>query len=141
MRSILLSAGTLFLLSNCQKEPQPIQQLQRTHWMLSQVEDFPITLSSYSASYRTSVQFAPDNTTTGLAPCNSFTGTYNSDSSTGKISISQQAATKISCPVQTLESKYLDAFPRTVRYEVVGQELRLYETGATKPHLIFTAAQ
>ncbi len=136
----LLLPGILLLLGSCQKETRPAEQLQQTRWMLSQVDDFPITLSSYSDSYRTYVQFGADNTTSGLAPCNSFTGTYSLDASTGKLAIGKQTATQTSCPVQTLETRYLDAFPRTVRYELSGKELRLYETGSTKPHLVFTAA-
>ncbi|MCA8829518.1 META domain-containing protein [Hymenobacter pini] len=141
MRLVLLSLSTLLLAAGCQEDAQPAQQLQQTRWMLSQVEDFPINLSSYTDSYRTYVQFSPDNTTTGLSPCNSFSGTYSLHTSNGKLAISQQTATQTSCAVQALENRYLNALPRTVRYELVGKELRLYEDGLAKPHLIFTAAQ
>lgn len=140
MRPFLLLAVVLFVLNGCQKDVQPTPPLQQTRWMLSQIDDFSISLSSYSDSYRTYVQFGTDNTTSGLTPCNSFVGTYSLNTSTGRLSIGGQAATQTSCPVQDLETRYLAAFPRTVRYEVVGQELRLYETGTPKPHLIFTAA-
>ena len=142
MRLLLFSAGIFLFLSGCQKdEAQPAQPLQQTRWMLAQVEDFPITLSSYSDSYRTSVQFGADNTTAGLSPCNSFRGTYSLNPATGQLTISSQVAPRTACPVQTLESRYLDALPRTVRYELAEKELRLYENGSTTPHLVFTAAQ
>lgn len=137
----LLPAAILALLGSCKQEVSPAPELQQTRWMLSQVEDFPITLSSYSDSYRTYVQFGTDNTTTGLAPCNSFGGTYRLTTSPGALSISQQASTRVGCPVQSLETRYLEALPRTVRYEVVRDELRLYEAGTTTPHLLFTAAR
>ncbi|NVO86608.1 META domain-containing protein [Hymenobacter terrestris] len=139
MRPRLLLPGILLLLGSCQKEARPAEQLRQTRWMLSQVDDFPITLSSYADAYRTYVQFSAYNTTAGLSPCNSFTGTYSFGASTGELSISNQTATQTSCPVQTLETLYLDALPRTVRYELSGKELRLYETGSMKPHLVFTA--
>ncbi|WP_375433899.1 META domain-containing protein [uncultured Hymenobacter sp.] len=109
-----------------------------TRWMLVQVEETPIAVSSYSETYRSYIQFAKQNATAGLAPCNSFGGTFSQGSTAGQLSISQQASTRISCAALPLETKYLEALPRTVRYEINGKELRLYDaTNSLRPLLVF----
>ncbi|UOQ65835.1 META domain-containing protein [Hymenobacter volaticus] len=109
-----------------------------TRWRLTQVEETPLWTSSYSDTYRSYIQFTRQNTTTGLGPCNSFSGTFSQGNTAGQLTISQQASTKATCATQTLEDKYLNALPRTVRYEISGKELRLYDvSNSLRPLLVF----
>ncbi|GAA4009209.1 hypothetical protein GCM10022408_21700 [Hymenobacter fastidiosus] len=108
--------------------------------MLVQVEDFAINLSSYSPTFNSYVQFNPDNKTNGLAPCNSFGGTYTLGRDT-RLNVSVQASTRATCAAQSIEDRYLSALPRTVRYELSGQELRLFDADSVAPILIFRAAE
>lgn len=134
-----------YLVSSCQQTtPKPASsELSATRWMLTEVEGFSISLSSYSDTYRSYIQFdAGSNSTAGLAPCNSFSGNFRLGTAAGQLTISQQGSTRATCPAQTIEDNYLTALPRTVRYEISGRELRLYDaTNSTKPLLLFTAAE
>lgn len=107
--------------------------------MLVQVEGTPIAVSSYSTAYSSYIQFNADNKTNGLAPCNSFGGTYTLGASS-QLSVSVQAYTRATCAAQTIEDLYLTALPRTARYELIGQELRLFDAGTATPILVFRAA-
>lgn len=108
--------------------------------MLMQVEGTPIAVSSYSPTYRSYIQFNADNKTDGLAPCNSFGGTYTLGSA-NQLTVSEQASTRATCTAQTIEDQYLNALPRTTRYELSGQELRLFDAGTATPILVFRAAE
>jgi heat shock protein HslJ len=138
MQISLLLFGAVALLSSCKKEAADCS-LQHTRWMLTQVEDFNIMASSYAPTSRTYVEFSTDNKTAGLTPCNSFSGTYLLGAG-AQLSITAQASTRVACSVQSVEDRYLAAFPRTARYAISRQELRLYDASSTQPILIFRAA-
>lgn len=139
MRNSVLLFSALTLLGSCKKEEEN-SPIQSTHWMLVQVEGIPIALSSYSAAYRSYIQFNADNKMNGLAPCNSFGGTYTLGASS-QLSVSVQASTRATCAAQTIEDQYLNALPRTTRYELSGQQLRLFDASATAPIVVFRAAE
>ncbi|MBC6699126.1 META domain-containing protein [Hymenobacter puniceus] len=139
MRNSILLVSALTLLGSCKKEDDS-SPIQSTRWMLVQVEGTPIAVSSYSPTYRSYIQFNADSKTAGLAPCNSFGGTYTLGSS-NQLSVSAQASTRATCAAQNLEDRYLNALPRTVRYELSGQELRLFDAGTATPILVFRAAE
>ncbi|WP_170170222.1 META domain-containing protein [Hymenobacter perfusus] len=143
--TLCVSLMSTCLVSSCQQDtPKPAStELSATRWMLTEVEAVPISLSSYSDTYRSYIQFdAGSRATAGLAPCNSFSGTFTQGATAGQLTISQQGSTRTTCPAQTIEDNYLAALPKTVRYEISGRELRLYDaTNSTKPLLLFTAAE
>jgi heat shock protein HslJ len=103
------------------------------------VEGFPILASSYSDTHRSYIEFtAGIDRTTGRGPCNSFGGTFSLGKEPGLLTISPQASTKIACPALNIETQYLEALPRTVSYQIVGQELRLFDaSNAIRPMLVF----
>ncbi|GAB2772163.1 heat shock protein HslJ [Hymenobacter luteus] len=146
MRLFTLALGFagLSVLGSCQddRDPNPEELLLNTRWQLVQVEETPVSVSSYSDTFRSYIRFTTGpNRTEGLAPCNSFGGTFTLGSSRGVLSISGQSSTKATCPAQALEDKYLAALPRTAGYEISGQELRLYDASNTlRPLLIFEKA-
>lgn len=148
MRKPLLYSGIIglaILLGSCQddREPTPSELLLNTRWKLVQVEETPLSVSSYSDTFRSYIRFTTGpNRTEGLAPCNSFGGTFTLGNSSGLLSISGQAATKATCPAQSIEDKFLAALPRTVGYEISGNELRLYDASNTlRPLLVFEKAE
>jgi heat shock protein HslJ len=137
--SLLLLSVLGLLLGSCKKEEEN-SPIQNTRWMLVQVEGTPIAVSSYSAAYSSYIQFNADNKMNGLAPCNSFGGTYTLGNGS-QLSVSAQASTRATCAAQSIEDQYLNALPRTVRYELSGQELRLFDATTAEPVLIFRAAE
>lgn len=139
MRNIALLLSALTLLGSCQKDANVATPIQNTRWMLVQVEDFPVTLSSYSPTFSSYIQFNTDSKTEGLAPCNSFGGTYVLGTGT-QLRITQQASTRTTCAAQNIEDRYLNALPRTTRYEISGRELRLFDAATPTPILVFSAA-
>ncbi|WP_139925484.1 META domain-containing protein [Hymenobacter sp. DG01] len=148
MRKPLLYSGIIglgLLVGSCQddKDAPPAPELLNTRWKLVQVEETPLSVSSYSDTFRSYIRFTTGpNRTEGLAPCNSFGGTFTLSSSPGVLSISEQSSTKATCPAQSIEDKFLAALPRTVGYEISGNELRLYDASNTlRPLLIFEKAE
>ena len=139
MRNSVLLFSALALLGSCKKEEEN-SPIQSTRWMLVQVEGTPIAVSSYSPTYSSYIQFNADSKTDGLAPCNSFGGTYILGGS-NQLSVSAQAATRATCAAQNIEDQYLSALPRTARYELNGQELRLFDATTATPILVFRAAE
>ncbi|MDU0369628.1 META domain-containing protein [Hymenobacter endophyticus] len=140
--TLLLAA--LAVLTSCEENsPAPGTALVSGRWMLVAVEEMPIAVSSYSDTYRSYLQFnAQGSTTEGLAPCNSFGGTFALGAEAGQLTISPQFSTRTTCPAQTIEDNYLSALPRTVRYEISGKQLKLYDaTNSTKVLLEFKAAE
>jgi heat shock protein HslJ len=131
-------ATSLGLLSSCEDKTAD-SQLLNTHWKLVEVEGTPISLSSYSDTYRSYIEFTGGvNRTTGLGPCNGFSGSFTLGEEPGLLTISPQASTRATCPALNIETQYLEALPRTVSYQIVGQELRLFDaSNTTKPLLIF----
>ncbi|RPD49716.1 META domain-containing protein [Hymenobacter sediminis] len=148
MRKPLLYSGIIglgLLAGSCQddNDSQPAVELLNTRWKLVQIEETPISVSSYSDTFRSYIRFTSGpNRTEGLAPCNSFGGTFTLGSSPGVLSISGQSSTRATCAAQSLEDKYLNALPRTAGYEIRGYELRLYDASNTlRPLLIFQKAE
>ncbi|MBF9236342.1 META domain-containing protein [Hymenobacter sp. BT683] len=134
-----LACLTALALCGCAKDSTSV--LTDKRWMLVQIDDFPLTLSSYSPTTQSYLKFAADGKrTVGLGPCNSFSGQYSLGGSGQQLSISAQAATKATCGGQNIEDKYLTILPLTARFEIVGQELRLYDASAAQPRLLFKQA-
>ncbi|TGE09825.1 META domain-containing protein [Hymenobacter fodinae] len=145
MRLAILTLFTLGLLAGCQPDndtPPPAAQLEDTRWLLVQVEETPLTAASSSDANRAYLLLASDTRKTeGLASCNSFGGTYALGSASGTLTFSEQASTKAACPAQLLEMRYLSALPRTSRYEIKGEQLRLFgPDNSLTPRLVFERA-
>lgn len=138
----VVSIVGLGVLGGCSdKEASGKAALTGTRWMLVQAENFPVLASSYSESTRSYIQFTSNGRTEGLGPCNSFGGSYTLESPDG-LRIGPQASTKIFCGGQGLETLYLEALPRTARYEIRDGELRLFDaSNSLKPLLQFKAAE
>jgi heat shock protein HslJ len=132
-----------FALASCEKEeltaPAEVPLLE-THWMLARVDDFPVAASSYSETSKSSLELVDlGKCTVGLGPCNNFSGRFSLGSS-GHLSISAQIPTRATCPVQALETHYLDNLALTTRYEIDGGELRLFDATTAAPRLVFRQA-
>ena len=134
---LALWVAGLVCFGGCEKEENS-SRLLNTRWMLVEIEETPIGLSSYSGTYRSYIEFSSQSKTGGLGPCNSFSGTFSEGSTAGQLTISQQASTRATCGAISWEDNYLNALPRTARYEISGKELRLYDaTNPSRPLLRF----
>lgn len=147
MKKRLLSflwLATALLLGSCKsasKEPEPMGKLLDTRWMLAQMDETSIAVSSYADDYTSYLQLTAAGKTARIrATCNEIGGTFALGAGPGRLTISPQAATRISCPVPYLSDRYLAALPQTTRYEIDGTTLRLYDAQAVKPRLVFQAA-
>jgi heat shock protein HslJ len=142
-RLLPLAFLTTFALAGCEKEEvaAPTEAaLLETRWMLARVDDFPVEASSYSETSKSYLEFVDlGKCTVGLGPCNNFSGRFSLGSG-GHLSISPQISTRATCPVQPLETKYLDNLALTTRYEISRGELRLFDAEMAAPRLVFRQA-
>lgn len=135
----------LISLASCEKEDvtapaQPL--LLENRWQLARIDDFPVAASSYSEASKSYLEFVDlGKCTVGLGPCNNFSGRFSLGQSGQALSISAQIPTVAACPVQALETRYLDNLALTARYEISGDELRLYDATAATPRLVFQRAK
>ncbi|GAB3858913.1 hypothetical protein GCM10028822_34650 [Hymenobacter terrigena] len=131
-----------FALASCEKDeaalPSQPTALLQSHWQLTQIDNFPVVASSYSETSKAYLEFVALGTcTVGLGPCNNFSGRYSLAGGGQQLHITPQIATRAACPVQDLETRYLDNLALTARYEISGDELRLYDGTAPAPRLLF----
>lgn len=134
-----------FALASCEKDeaalPAQAPALLQTHWQLTQVDALPVAAASSSEASPAYLEFVELGTcTVGLGPCNNFSGRYTLAGGGQQLRITPQIATRAACPVQDLETHYLDNLARTARYEISGDELRLYDAAAPAPRLLFRRA-
>ena len=141
----LLALLATFALASCEKDngASPTQAaLLESRWLLARVDSFSVAAASYSGTGRSYIEFvALGKCTVGLGPCNNFSGRFSLGSSGQELSIAPQIPTRATCPVQALETQYLDNLARTARYEISGPELRLYDARAAAPRLVFRRAE
>jgi len=133
-----------FALASCEKEELVAlteTPLLETHWMLARVDEFPVEASNYSETAKSYLELVDlGKCTVGLGPCNNFSGRFSLGSG-GHLSISTQIPTRATCPVQELETHYLDNLALTTRYEISGGELRLFDAHTATPRLVFRQAK
>ncbi|WP_216678922.1 META domain-containing protein [Hymenobacter siberiensis] len=129
-------------LGSCEKDDatlptQPTALLQ-SRWQLTQIDKTPVATSSYAETSKSYLEFVALGTcTVGLGPCNNFSGRYALAAGSQELHITPQIATRATCPVQDLETRYLDNLALTARYEISGNELRLYDATTPAPRLLF----
>jgi heat shock protein HslJ len=143
-RLLPLALLTTFALASCEKEevaaPADVRLLE-THWLLARVDSFPVEASSYSGTAKSYLELVDlGKCTVGLGPCNNFSGRFSLGTN-GHLSISPQIPTRAACPVQELETRYLDHLALTTRYEISGDELRLFDAITATPRLVFRQAE
>jgi heat shock protein HslJ len=142
-RLLPLAFLTSFALASCEKEDitAPTETpLLATHWQLARVDAFPVEASSYSETSKAYLEMLDlGKCTVGLGPCNNFSGRFSLGTN-GRLSISPQISTRATCPVQALETQYLDNLALTARYEISSGELRLFDATTATPRLVFRQA-
>lgn len=78
------------------------------------------------SNFDTFIVFNNDNTIEGNNSCNSFYGNYE----TGKdneIKFSSIVTTKVGCINNTIEKEFMNVLSQTIKYNIVGDELVLYD--------------
>lgn len=139
-----LALMAVISLASCEKEdvasPNAATLLEN-RWLLDRVDDFPTAASSYSGTCSSYLEFVGLGTcTVGLGPCNNFSGRFSLGQADQQLSITPQIPTRVGCPVQALETQYLDNLATTARYVISGDELRLYDATTAAPRLVFHRA-
>ncbi|GAA4367299.1 hypothetical protein GCM10023185_39060 [Hymenobacter saemangeumensis] len=135
-----LALLTALTLSGCEKEDaSPTDStLLAYRWQLRQVDDFPLALSSYSETTKSYLEFVDlGHCTVGQGPCNKFSGRYTLSATPQELQLSPQIATRMACPALEIEARFLENLARTARYEISGEELRLYDGEQPTPRLLF----
>ena len=142
-RLLPLACLTIFALASCEKEEAAAPSdapLLETRWMLARVDNVPVETSSYSETAKSYLELVDlGKCTVGLGPCNNFSGRFSLGTN-GHLSISPQIPTRATCPVQALETSYLDNLALTTRYEIGSGELRLFDATTAAPRLVFRQA-
>ncbi|MBF9142550.1 META domain-containing protein [Hymenobacter properus] len=141
-RFLPLALLTSFALGSCEKDggAAPAASLLEARWMLTYVDEVPVQTSSYSGTARSYIEFsALGNSTVGLGPCNNFSGRFSLGGGQ-QLQLSMPIPTQTSCPVQALETRYLNNLAATTRYEISGDALRLYDGSTVAPRLVFRRA-
>ncbi|SFP97978.1 META domain-containing protein [Hymenobacter arizonensis] len=141
----ILGLGMAAALGGCGKaanEAKPQYELLETRWMLKQVDETPVMVSSFSYDYDSYIQLKRiDNRAVGLAACDAISARFALTTATKQLSLSQMGTMQSSCASPFLSNRYLSALAQTARYELEGNKLFLYDAQAAKPRLIFEAAQ
>ncbi|WP_210518383.1 META domain-containing protein [Hymenobacter terricola] len=142
-RFLLLALLAVISLASCEKEnvASPTAALLENRWLLARIDDAPVAVAGYSGASKPYLEFVDlGKCTVGLGPCNNFSGRFRLGGNGQLLSISPQIPTRVACPVQTLETRFLDNLALTTRYEISGEELRLYDATAATPRLVFRRA-
>ncbi|MBF9221942.1 META domain-containing protein [Hymenobacter ruricola] len=142
-RLLPLALLATLALSSCEKEElgsPTAATLLDARWMLAQVDDFPVAAASYSGTAGSYLEFVGLGTcTVGLGPCNNFSGRFTLGGGQ-QLALSAPIPTRVPCPVQDLENHYLTNLALTARYEISGEELRLFDKEKAAPRLVFHRA-
>ncbi|MDO7854697.1 META domain-containing protein [Hymenobacter convexus] len=141
-RLLPLALLTAFALGSCEKneEAEPAAALLEARWLLTNIDEFPVGASSYSGTARSYIEFSSlGKSTVGLGPCNNFSGRFSLGSGQ-QLQLSMPIPTQMPCPVQSLETQYLENLALTARYEISGDDLRLYDAAKAAPRLVFRRA-
>ena len=118
------SVGAVVIPGPATTAPQP--DLLGPQWQLFQLGWQPITLSGRQPVY---LQLSTtESQVTGHAGCNRFRGTFE-QAAADSLRFGPLLTTRMSCPEQPAEGKFLAALEATRSYRVVADTLRLY--GAT----------
>lgn len=69
--------------------------------------------------------FSSNGKVSGQADCNRFFGSFTSGEEEGALEIEQLGSTKVMCPPESLEGRYLESLQSTVRVHIEGESLTL----------------
>jgi hypothetical protein len=140
----LLWLGVAFVLGSCAKDSAPNAQseLLNTRWMLEQVENTPVIVSSHSDDFNSYLELsATNNQVRGLAGCDEVGGQFSLVTSTKQLTFSQLSVKPGSCSGPTMAARYLQQLPKVTRYELESNILRLYDAQGANPKLTFRASK
>ncbi|MBJ6110647.1 META domain-containing protein [Hymenobacter sp. BT523] len=128
-------------LSSCEKDESAAPAAPLTgRWTLATIDAFPVAASSYSGTARSYLEFQDlGKAVVGLGPCNNFSGRFALGPGQA-LTLTAPIPTRVACPVQQLESQYLDNLALTARYEISDGQLRLFDATAAAPRLTFRRA-
>ncbi len=124
---VMMVAVAAILLSGCcackkyqKKYGKPLEQ---TEWTLIQVEG-----KSFDAGDKYQIVFGKDKRISGVGDCNRLMGGYTADDD-GHMKIEQLAATRMMCPDQEMEDKFVKILTEIDTYKLDGKMLLLLRDG------------
>ncbi len=128
------------MLGGCTKDSDVDAALLSKRWMLEQVENTSIMVSSHSEDYKSYLLLAAGNQTRGLAGCDELGGQFSLVTSTRRLTFSGLTSKSGNCGGPIMAARYLQLLPLTTRYEVEGTRLRLYDAQGANPMLTFRSS-
>ncbi|WP_139255110.1 META domain-containing protein [Hymenobacter psychrophilus] len=135
--SLLVPAS--LLLGGCSKGqepmPAPLYLLDQS-WRLTELEGTPAPAPAGAAITSLTLS-SVDNLSSGQAWCNQYGGRFTLVPGTSYLTFSDQASTRMTCPEQPQESRYLTLLPQVRRYTISHRQLQLFDSEHEQPLLVF----
>lgn len=124
---IVLAAGISSCCSCRKGKSRDTVSLTGTKWQLTQLAGAPVS-STIEDSY--TLELGTDKRVSGKGNCNRVTGSYELPG-TGKIKFNGMASTRMMCPDQQTEDKFLKELGSADSYTIDGKMLMLLREGET----------
>lgn len=124
--AIAVAAITVASCCSCRTKSRGAGNLTANSWQLIQIDGAAVTADGEKYT----LQFSGDNRVSGMGDCNRLTGGYTSDQS-GKLTFEGTASTRMLCPDQQGEDRFMKAFTDVDGYRIDGNTLMLLNNGQT----------
>lgn len=129
---LIVLVATVVLVSSCCSCRIPAKRstvpITGGEWQVVQMDGVNIKAEGDSFT----LTFKTDNTFFGKGDCNRLTGGYKSDNTNGTLSFGGVASTRMFCPKQAGEDKFIRLLNETDGYTIDGNMLMFFTNGELK---------
>ncbi len=123
---VVLALSISVLIVSCcpcrKSKSKDAQPLLGTHWSMVQYEG-----ASFDSSDGYSLKFHEEGKLSGRGDCNRLMGSYAENG--GKLTISKVAGTRMMCPDQAMESKFITMLTTIDAFNIDGKLMSLFSNG------------
>ncbi len=123
MKKIFAAAALLFAMTACGGSHDTA--LEGTTWKLAKMESIPASAIDAEPDFFTMQFNAADTLVAGRTNCNRFFGKYTLKGK--ELEMNNLGMTRMACPDMQYEDAFVKMLDEVDRYEIKGQELRLYD--------------
>lgn len=125
----MAAAVTMSACCNCgKKTANTITALTEGEWQLMQLDGHAFK----AEDDRFTLSFTADNKVAGKGDCNRMHGSYEVNLIQGTLSFAPLASTRMMCPNQADEDRYMRMFDKIDAYKIDGKMLLLFSDGEVK---------